>query len=136
MCPSCKTKLNERNMCFYLNFERSALQIPSPYLSCFGYARLLRRQLRSHNRITSCFTSLQYNIRYQNNLSLVGISHSNSFIFFFPLSLSLSLSFQFVLIRWRPRGCPISCLVCRRFKSIRCRRPLKVRRSPAAGTPA
>ena len=79
-------------MFLFCDFERSFLQIHSPHLSCFGYARLLRRQLRSHNRITSCFTSLQYNIRYLNNLSLVGISHSNSFIFFFLFSLSLSLS--------------------------------------------
>ena len=88
-------KLNSlKEICVFIwVLKELLLQIHSPYLSCFGYARLLRRQLRSHNRITSCFTSLQYNIRYQNNLSLVGISRSNSFIFsLHSLSLTLSLS--------------------------------------------
>ena len=62
---------------------------------------------RGHHRITFRCISLQYNIRYLNNLSLVGISDWNTYTIFFlffnsaPMffflslagSLSLSLSF-------------------------------------------
>ena len=40
-------KLNSlKEMCFYFVLKE-VVQIHSPYLSCFGYARLLLRQLRS-----------------------------------------------------------------------------------------
>ena len=106
ICPSYKTKLIERKYILFFFFEKKeglCRFIHRTYLVLVMHVYCVANC--GHNRITSCFSSLHYSIRYLNNLSsLVGISHWNTYIFVIPLSplyhsisLSLSLSFSYTI---------------------------------------
>ena len=99
ICPSYKTKLIERKyILFFFLKKRRFVQIHSPYLSCFGYARLLRRQLRSQpHHFLFFILTLQYSLSKQSffarwNLSLKYLHICYTPLSSLPLHLSLSLS--------------------------------------------
>ena len=110
----CKTELIEKYMFYFAFWEDVCRFIPRTYLVLVMHVP--RVSNRGHHRITFRCISLQYNIRYLNNLSLVGISDWNTYTIFFlffnsapmffflslagSLSLSLSLLFIFSHFWW------------------------------------